>query len=608
MPNISASLISALTGAATAANTNVAPAANAAGQEKDNFQSLLDIGINTPDDNAGNDRAVVEKDRRREENNVQAAPVNIPAERLIPDKKPQADNEDKEDGIPAAVRPFQNSGQHAGKPKANAKPDNAREDISDDVRPAASSATDVTADVEAAAAGAASTVADNGNISTTAAGAQTLAIDLEQILTQITVNLAVPGGDDLPGQIQTAASVATAPELPVALLTLNQPQFLPDPISGADDILVVLPSQPTAIGPALPVPPAIPSFDGLLKNVWQTLQNINDSFFGADDGKPLSTMPPLAAMPQGPLLRLKSDLKAAFALFDQYNAGTIDAATLLNQIKPMLNDMHRIMARLDTKPDAMAGLSLNPLGAGDLQSAAPVIAPKKETSVANIPNMDAAIAAQNLNSALTTKAEQGALFASTIAMENALGNNVGNRSGADANANQNLPQPVLAMRAADPAREMAATDATGFARALGAAARGPIVDQVVFHIRVARSDGSSRIHIQLEPETLGKLDIKLHVDAEGKTGVTITADNKNTLDLLQRDTKGLERALADAGLTADSGNLNFNLRGEQQGQDNSPYPAFNYQKAIPEEEKIPAADTVSGSYVIQTGDGVDITI
>jgi flagellar hook-length control protein FliK len=41
----------------------------------------------------------------------------------------------------------------------------------------------------------------------------------------------------------------------------------------------------------------------------------------------------------------------------------------------------------------------------------------------------------------------------------------------------------------------------------------------------------------------------------------VTVDNRDTLELLKSDARGLERALRDAGLKADSGNLSFSLRG-----------------------------------------------
>ena len=40
------------------------------------------------------------------------------------------------------------------------------------------------------------------------------------------------------------------------------------------------------------------------------------------------------------------------------------------------------------------------------------------------------------------------------------------------------------------------------------------------------------------------------------------ADRPETLDMLQRDARVLERALNDAGLRADSGGLSFNLRSD----------------------------------------------
>ncbi|MFO0388222.1 MAG: flagellar hook-length control protein FliK [Alphaproteobacteria bacterium] len=137
----------------------------------------------------------------------------------------------------------------------------------------------------------------------------------------------------------------------------------------------------------------------------------------------------------------------------------------------------------------------------------------------------------------------------------------------------------------------------------------PVLDQVIFHVKSAVDSGSSKIHIQLNPAELGKLDIKLEVDAEGKTGITVTADNKNTLDLLQRDSRGLERALADAGLKADSGSLSFNLRsdGQDRNQHEQSQAALNYKQAMPEEEPL-ALDLLTRSYVVNLAEGLDIKI
>ncbi|MGM0562617.1 MAG: hypothetical protein ACQETX_16330, partial [Pseudomonadota bacterium] len=54
---------------------------------------------------------------------------------------------------------------------------------------------------------------------------------------------------------------------------------------------------------------------------------------------------------------------------------------------------------------------------------------------------------------------------------------------------------------------------------------------------------------------------------DGLLRATITAERPETLDLLQRDARALERALGDAGVKTDSGSLSFNTRdtaGQQQ--------------------------------------------
>ncbi|MGE5502966.1 MAG: flagellar hook-length control protein FliK, partial [Actinomycetota bacterium] len=77
-------------------------------------------------------------------------------------------------------------------------------------------------------------------------------------------------------------------------------------------------------------------------------------------------------------------------------------------------------------------------------------------------------------------------------------------------------------------------------------------------------DGADTVKINLKPVELGKIEIKLEVGPEGRVSATITADRPETLAVLQKDAKGLEKALGDAGLKADSQAMSFNLRGEQQ--------------------------------------------
>lgn len=96
----------------------------------------------------------------------------------------------------------------------------------------------------------------------------------------------------------------------------------------------------------------------------------------------------------------------------------------------------------------------------------------------------------------------------------------------------------------------------------GSNAQMPAFQQVAVQIRRAVIEGDDHLSIQLKPAELGRIDVRLHFTGDGRVSAHVTADNVATLDLMQRDTRGLERALQDAGLQTDSGSLSFNLRGD----------------------------------------------
>ncbi len=97
---------------------------------------------------------------------------------------------------------------------------------------------------------------------------------------------------------------------------------------------------------------------------------------------------------------------------------------------------------------------------------------------------------------------------------------------------------------------------------------------------IARAkDGSRQFEIRLDPPELGRIDVRLHVDKSGEVSTRLTADRQETLDLLQRDSRELERALQSAGLKTNDGDLSFSLRqqtadgsanGRTQAQTNAP--------------------------------------
>lgn len=84
--------------------------------------------------------------------------------------------------------------------------------------------------------------------------------------------------------------------------------------------------------------------------------------------------------------------------------------------------------------------------------------------------------------------------------------------------------------------------------------------------------GAKRFDIDLHPAELGSIHVRLSVEHSGLAQAHLTADNLQTLALLQRDSHTLERALKDAGLNLAGNGLNFSLKGEERETGRGPRP------------------------------------
>ena len=94
----------------------------------------------------------------------------------------------------------------------------------------------------------------------------------------------------------------------------------------------------------------------------------------------------------------------------------------------------------------------------------------------------------------------------------------------------------------------------------------PPAEQVLVHVRQAVADGATKVEIKLNPGELGRVEVRIETIAEGNAKIHVTAERKDTLDMLQRDARALERALNEVGVKTDSNSLSFNLRGGDQQQ------------------------------------------
>jgi hypothetical protein len=81
-------------------------------------------------------------------------------------------------------------------------------------------------------------------------------------------------------------------------------------------------------------------------------------------------------------------------------------------------------------------------------------------------------------------------------------------------------------------------------------------------IAAKSQSGNKQFDIRLDPPELGRVEVRLSIDATGKVQASLSADQPRTLDLLKTDAPTLTRALRDAGLNVSQNGLNFSLRGQ----------------------------------------------
>lgn len=132
-------------------------------------------------------------------------------------------------------------------------------------------------------------------------------------------------------------------------------------------------------------------------------------------------------------------------------------------------------------------------------------------------------------------------------------------------ANSQPPAPMigpLVMTVAEPT----AAKITNTEKAAPSDGPQPNMDVLAVQIAAKSQSGAKQFDIRLDPPELGRVDVRLSIDSNGKAQAHLTADQPQTLELLQKDASGLTRALRDAGLDVSQNGLNFSLRGQNGNQ------------------------------------------
>jgi flagellar hook-length control protein FliK len=139
------------------------------------------------------------------------------------------------------------------------------------------------------------------------------------------------------------------------------------------------------------------------------------------------------------------------------------------------------------------------------------------------------------------------------------------------------------------------------------------VHAVAVAIAARASAGSTRFDIKLDPAELGRIEVSLTLDREGRVKSKIVAEKPETLELLQRDQRNLERTLNQAGLNTSEGSVEFSLKDQGQSgaeRDQSQSGQRHWQGYVEGTEAQPAPQASAANYarLAAARGGVDIRI
>ena len=126
-------------------------------------------------------------------------------------------------------------------------------------------------------------------------------------------------------------------------------------------------------------------------------------------------------------------------------------------------------------------------------------------------------------------------------------------------------EPATGLAALTPVRSEPVSSAPAGAPhpAATSAPPGQPAVQIAVQIAAAVPRRIERLFVQLEPPALGRVEVRLEFSRDNRVSALIAAERHDTLDVLQRDSRGLERALQHAGLRLGENGLSFSLRQEQ---------------------------------------------
>ena len=382
-----------------------------------------------------------------------------------------------------------------------------------------------------------------------------------------------------PDDDSAAAAADTNPAGPVAVVpvavVIDPAATLTSNSTATTDAKDEAKVESTAIGAATttatPAAPAATAASGTAKAIAETAANPATAVVATDETTPETTSvpaaPPATAATAASTATAASKVSPAAASQADVAIADISAEAVLTQAQP--NALAALGAKADKAEKAeKTDLKSDKKAEADKKAASaqttfkPTVAldPKAAQADNGEPAKDTGAHA---HAEATANSHRGV----TADAANTAATNDGNAIATVSKAPDLTPPPGLTVQTPThgaPAQTVAAPIAVA-AQTDNSQPAVPIAG-VAFEITSKALSGRNQFDIRLDPPDLGRIHVRLDVDRDGNVITHMVADRTDTLDLLRKDTAGLERALQDAGLKTSDNSLQFSLRDQQANQ------------------------------------------
>ena len=135
---------------------------------------------------------------------------------------------------------------------------------------------------------------------------------------------------------------------------------------------------------------------------------------------------------------------------------------------------------------------------------------------------------------------------------------------------------------------------------------------VAIQIAAKAQNGAQQFDIRLNPPELGRVDVRLEFTKDGQVTTHLIVERPETLDMLSKDARQLERALSEAGVDIEQDGLTFSLQDQQSqesGRDeaDSQHNGFD-GKRREDEEQTTAINTDAIYRQLSESNGLDMSV